>query len=135
MPTESAASAKAANDARVDLYDTGTGTPTVVFYDSGFSNVLITFNLDGTAAFGASTSACPSVATATGLPISATASAGSGTAVAGARLFDRDGTQLLEVSPTEIGSSGSGLPLQLSSTTITSGQSINLTACTISQPC
>lgn len=129
MATFPAAVSAAANDARVDSFDTGTGTPTLVVYDSGWSTALITFDLDGTNAFGASTSACPSVATATGLPISATASATA--TAAGVRGFDRDGTQVYE--STDVGTSGT--EVVLSSTSITSGQTFDLTAFTISQPC
>ena len=129
MATFPAAVSAAANDARVDTFDTGTGTPTLVVYDSGFVTALITFNLDGTNAFGSSTAACPSVATATGLPISASA-ANTGTA-AGVRGFDRDGTQVYE--STDVGTSGN--EVVLSSTSITSGQSFDLTSFTISQPC
>lgn len=121
----SSASSQAANNARVDRLDNGTGNPTVVVYTASFASALITFDLDGTAAFGASTDACPSVATATGLPISATASA-TGTA-ASYRIRDKDDNVEFE-SATLAG-------LTLSSTAITSGQDFNLTALTISTPC
>jgi hypothetical protein len=121
----SSASTQAANDARVDRLDTGTGNPTVVVYTASFASALITFDLDGTNAFGNSTDACPSVATATGLPISATASA-TGTA-ASYRILDRDDTVEFE-SSTLAG-------LTLSDTSVVSGGDYNLTTLTISTPC
>lgn len=134
MTTFTAAISKIANDARVDAIDAGASAPTLVLYNSS-NTVLVTFALDGTTAFGDSTTACPSVATATGLPISTTASAtGAGAnGIDYARVFDGNGTQCAE--ETNITATGGGGAITVSSLDTTSGQDIDLTAFTISQPC
>lgn len=134
MTTFTAAVSQAANNARVDAFDAGASAPTLVLYNSS-NTVLVTFTLDGTAAFGDSTLACPSIATATGLPISTTASAtGAGASgISYARAFDGNGTQVAE--ETNITVTGGGGAIQVSSLDTTSGQAIDLTAFTCAQPC
>lgn len=131
MATFPAAVSAAANDARVDRFDVGTGNPTISIWTAGYAVKLLEFTLDGTAAFGASTVACPSVATATGLPISTTGLADGTAAVY--RAFDRDGTTVSEGS--SVTATGGGGEVQVSSLSITTSQPFELTAFTIAQPC
>ncbi|MBW4484878.1 MAG: hypothetical protein KME14_20275 [Tildeniella torsiva UHER 1998/13D] len=113
----------------VAIFDAGTGTPTVKIYDG--ATLLLTFNLNSTAAFGTPTMACPSIATVTGLPISAVAVA-SGTAD-NAKLISRDGSY--EVTTDSVSATDDGGAIQLSSLSVTIGQPFDLTGCTVSQPC
>jgi|SRR5688500_14281529 len=123
----SAAARNAACNAVVDLLDGGT-TPVIQVYTGsqptnpdtavGGATLLVTFNLDGTAAFG---SASSGTATLTGLPISATAVA-TGTAGWFRMLTQSGGTAVLD------GVCGtSGQQLNLSTTSITSGVTVEIT--------
>jgi len=120
--------AQASLAAGVATLDAGASAPVVEILTSG-DVLLISFTLDATTAMGTPTTACPSVSTGTGLPISATAVA-TGTA-ANAQIKDGNGTA--QITTDSVGTSGTAVVL--SSTSITSGQSFNLTALTISQPC
>ena len=100
------------------------------------ATLLVEFTL-ANPAFGASTSACPSIATAAGLPITATAAAFGATPLVAnnAKVITSAGVEHFTIAAASIGATGSGLPVQLSNTTVTQSQSINLTAFTITQPC
>jgi len=130
MPTVyPAAYAQASLAGGVALFNAGSGTPKVEIY--GGATLLLTFSLDGTSAFGTPTMACPSVATATGLPISAVAVA-SGTATT-ARIVSRAGTH--QVTTDSLSATGGNGAVQLSALNVTVDQPFDLTACTIAQPC
>ena len=135
MVTLASATAQAMNDAHVDLLDAGT-TPTLNLYSSG-DVLLVSFDLDATAAFGASTNACPSVATATGLPIDTNAESFGATplVVDYAVLKDGNGATVTTVTSADIGVIGSGSPIEITSLTITQTQPMRLQSLTISQPC
>lgn len=109
-----------ARNAQADAFDTlvnsGT-TQTLVLIDSTGPTVLVTLTLDGTNAFGAASSGA---ITATGLPISATASAGTA-ATAETYEIRIDGTACWTGSVT-------------GADTITTGQTVTLTALTITWP-
>lgn len=127
MSTASNAALQAACNAIVDLLDGGTGDNATVEIQDSSNNVLATVDLDGTAAFGSATAASPSVATATGLPISFTAS-GTGTAdhyVA----KNRSGTEMFRGS---VGTSGTEMIID--NTSIVSGQNGTITGFTWTQP-
>ena len=125
MVTLSTAARNAMADALVDLVDVGAGSNgTLQIGTTGFATVLVTFDFDATA-FGAAASG---VATAASLPISATAAA-TGTA-AEYRVRDADGTTVW--SGTDVGTSGN--EVTLSSTSISTSQNIDLTACQYTQP-
>ena len=107
-----------ARNAQADAFDTlvNTGTAqTLVLLNS--TTVLTTFTLDTTNAFGA---ASTGAITATGLPLASTASAGSATAV-----------QTYEI---RIDGTACWTGAVTGSDTITSGQTVNLTAFTITWP-
>jgi len=125
MATLTTAARNAACDAIVDLVDVGAGSNgTLQIGTTGFASVLVTFDLDATA-FG---DAATGVATAASLPISATAVA-TGTA-AEYRVRDADDTVVW--SGTDVGTFENDVVL--STTSISSGQSIDLTACTGTMP-
>jgi len=112
----------AACDGVVDLVDSGAGTATLVCYTAADAT-LITINLPNPA-FGA---ASVGVATANGTPLSGTASA-TGT-LAKYAVFSRDSTKLWGGS---IGTSGADMIVD--NTSITSGQTMNVTSWTHNQP-
>src|SRR6056297_944747 len=125
MATLTAAARNAACNAIVDLVDVGAGTNgTLEIGTAGFASTLVTFDFAATA-FGAASSG---TATAASLPITATAAA-TGTA-AEYRIRDQDNVTVW--SGTSVGTSGT--EVVLSSTSITSGQSIDLTACSCTMP-
>jgi hypothetical protein len=110
----------AARNAQADAFDTlvNTGTvQTLVLIDSTGPTVLVTFTLDTTNAFG---NASSGAITVTGLPLSATASAGAA-ATAESYEIRIDGTACWTGGVT-------------GADTITSGQTVNLTAFTITWP-
>jgi len=130
MTTITAPQAKLRNDAGVSAFDEG------VLQIRNGTTLLVEFDL-GDPAFGASTEACPSVATANGLPIAATAESFGSTPLAAnnARVLTSAAVVHYEVASGQIGTTGSGLAVQLSNTTITEGQAVQLTAFTLTQPC
>lgn len=109
----------AARNAQADAFDalinTGAGTATLTLRNS--TTTLVTFNLSNPA-FG---SASSGAITLNGVTISATASAGTATAVDNYQILDRDGTVQWTGSVT-------------GSDTITSGQTCNLTSLVITWP-
>lgn len=111
--------ATAARNAQADAFDTlvntGAGTATLRLRNS--TTTLATFNLSNPAFGAASTGAI----TLNGVTISATASAGTATAVDNYQILDRDGAVVWTGSVT-------------GSDTITSGQSVNLTSLVITWP-
>jgi hypothetical protein len=109
-----------ARNAQADAFDTliNAGTAqTLVLIDSTGPTVLVTFTLDGTNAFGAASSGA---ITLTGLPLSASASAG---AAATAETYE------IRIDGTACWTGG-----VTGADTITSGQTVNLTAFTITWP-
>lgn len=123
--TLTTAARNAACNAIVDLIDVGAGSAgTLVIYAGGFGGTtLATFTLSGTAFGDASTG----TATLAGVTLSATAS-GTGTANAFG-IFNQDGTEVFRGAV-----STSGSDLNLNSTSITSGQTVNITAFTFTIP-
>jgi hypothetical protein len=114
-------------DAVVDGLDAGSTNPNpqLIIRDAE-SDILASIDLNGTAAFGAATSADPSVATATGLPIAFTGS-GAGTA-ANFIAVDKDG---VEHWSGDCGLTGSGADCELDDLSIALGQGGNVTACVV----
>jgi hypothetical protein len=114
-------------DAVVDGLDAGSANPNpqLILRDAE-SNILASIDLDGTAAFGTATSADPSVATATGLPIAFTGS-GAGTA-ATFTAVDKDG---VEQWSGDCGVAGSGADCELDNLVIAVEQDGNVTACVV----
>jgi hypothetical protein len=127
-----AATRNAAADAIVDRLDAGSGAGTLLVYtgsapsssdDAATGTLLLTFTL-ADPAFGA---ASAGVASGASLPRSAVAVA-AGTA-GWARLLDSDSTKIADLS---VGSAGTDVVL--STTTITLGRTVNLTALTLTMP-
>lgn len=111
--------ATAARDAQADAFDTlvNTGGGTAVLRLRNSTTTLASFNLSNPA-FGASSSGAITLA---GVTISATASAGTATAVDNYQILDRGGAVVWTGSVT-------------GSDTITSGQTVNLTSLVITWP-
>lgn len=118
-PTGSFPIATAARDAQADAFDnlvnTGGGTATLRLRNS--TTTLVTFNLSNPAFGSSSTGAI----TLNGVTISATASAGTATAVDNYQILDRGGAVVWGGAVT-------------GSDTITSGQTCNLTSLVITWP-
>jgi hypothetical protein len=126
------AAAAAALDAVVDRVDAGAAAGKLQIYTASYGTLLAEFTLSDPA-FGNATTASPSVATAAGLPLSTTAAA-TGTAAA-FRVVDSDNnTQWEATGAAAVGTSGSGAMVIVTNTSIASGQTVNLTACTLSMP-
>lgn len=116
----------AACDGAVDEIDVGAGANgTLEIGDSGFSTVLVTFNLAATA-FGA---ASGGTATAASLPISA--SAGNTGTAAEYRYKDADGTVV--ISGTDVGTSGNEVVIS-PSLSITASDNYDLTSASFTMP-
>jgi hypothetical protein len=111
--------ATAARDAQADAFDAliNTGGGTAVLRLRNSTTTLVTFNLSNPA-FGASSSGA---ITLSGVTISATAAAGTATAVDNYQILDRGGTVQWTGGVT-------------GSDTITSGQTCNLTSLVITWP-
>ncbi len=88
---------------------------------------LVTLTLDGTP-FGASSNG---TITAADTPLTATASAGTATAATKAQLKSSDGLKIVNCS---VSATGGGGDIQLSSTAITSGQTVTISSLTYSAP-
>ncbi len=123
--TWTAGNSKAALDARTARLNSGK----LRIYTAGFATLLAELTLNATA-FGAGTSAVPSVATANAITRDSAADA-SGTAAA-FRQYQSDGATL-EFSGT-VTATGGGGDLELVSTSITAGEPVEISAYTISQP-
>lgn len=129
----STASAKAANDALVALLNSGyieirTGTQPATVATAATGTLLGTLTLSNPA-FGASTTASPSVATANAITGDASADA---TGTAGwFRAYASGGTAHIDGSVTATGGGGD---LVLDSTSIVAGGTINMTSWTVSHP-
>jgi hypothetical protein len=132
MARLSAASRNAAADAIADRFDAGasaavievrTGSAPASADDAASGTLLLTFTL-ADPAFG---SAASGVVTAASVPRTAVAVA-AGTA-GHARALDGDGGKVMDLT---VGTSGTDV--ELSSTTITLGRTVNLTALTITMP-
>lgn len=121
------AAAKAMCDALVDLVDVGAGTNgTIAGYTSGNSEVFTcTF---ATTAFGAATTASPSVATAATITDDTSATGGDLTG-GYHRVNDQDGTEVWRGS---VGTSGADL--NLSSLVIGAGDTVSISSYTVSVP-
>ena len=113
--TIATAARNAQADAFVALVNTGAGTAVLRLRNS--TTTLATFNLSNPAFGAASTGAI----TLSGVTISATAGAGTATAVDNYQILDRDGNVVWTGSVT-------------GSDTITSGQTVNLTSLVITWP-
>lgn len=132
----SAAARSAACNAVVDSLDGGT-TPVLEIYSGtqptnpdtaiGAQVLLVSFNMDGTAAFGA---ASTGVATITGLPLSATGVA-AGTAAWFRMKTQTGGTAVCDGTVT---ASGGGGNIILSTTTISVGVTVEITSGTVTMP-
>lgn len=129
MPTDVSSYAQAAMQGRADDLNSGVGNAEIRMYDSG-ATLLLTYDL-GT--ISSATDACPSVASPASLPIDATAAA-TGT-VDNAELRNGAGTVRRNYTSSDIGATGSSNPIEISSTSVTSGQAVRLTACAFRQPC
>jgi hypothetical protein len=112
-------------NAQADLVDVGAGDATLEIQTSGGAAVLATFQLAATAFGAAATGTC----TAAGLPISATAS-GTGTA-AQYQVMDGDGNVRWSGNVTATGGGGEAT---IDNTSVASGQSVTLTALSITMP-
>ena len=120
-------------DAAVDHVDTGTGTAVLEIYSgsapvsiggSPAGTLLVSFDL-ADPAFGASSSG---TATLLGVPISGT---GVGDATAGyARVVNQNGDAIFDTE--DVGTSGN--EVTMSTTTVSTGLDVSLTAMTISAP-
>lgn len=126
MATLATATRNAMADGAVDLIDGGSGAGTLQIGTTGFASTLITFTLSDPA-FGA---AVTGVASASDLPIAAVAAA-TGTA-AEYRVRDSAGNTIW--SGASVTASGGGGEVQMTSLSITSGQSVNLTAFSFTMP-
>jgi len=132
-----AAARAAATDAVVDLLDAGTGLPYIQIRtgaagdpDSAATGVLLaTLTMDGTNAFGASTTADPAVATANAIAddTDADASNDAGHFVA----YDRDDAIIFTGTVTATGGGGD---IELNTITIVAGGTVSVTALTFSLP-
>ena len=109
-------------DGVVDQLDTGTGTPTFVFNTTGDVEVA-TLAMDGTAAFGASSSG---VATANAIADDTNATGGVTTKCI---LTDRDDLTIIEGT---VGTSGTDIIV--SSTTIPVGATVQISSLTYTGP-
>ena len=117
---------KAACDVVVDLLDVGATDPDIQLTLANGSTVVATLPLDGTNAFGAATTASPSVATVTGTPedISATGDAGP---VALCIFRNSDQSETMRGSVTVTGGGGE---MELTSLVIATGEKVLLTSMT-----
>ena len=124
----SAVAAKAMTDASVDLIDVGTTNPTgaVVFDTSGDVEVA-TCNFSNPA-FGAGTSASPSVATASAVTDDSSATGGT---VAKFKHVNRDGTVIHSGTVTATGGGGD---YEISSVTIAATETVSVTSVTYTGP-
>jgi hypothetical protein len=102
MAQFTAAICKIRCDATVDALDAGTGTHPTATVHAVDNTLLASFNLSGSAAFGAGSSAAPSVATLAGTPITTTgeSGAGTGTNASYVRFNNRDGTECFRLNAT-----------------------------------
>ena len=122
--TLTTAARNAAADAVVDLCDSGASAGNLKLYHSDGTTVLSTHALNDPA-FGAA-----ATGTATANAIGSATASGTGTATT-FKLFDSDSTEVL--SGTVTGTGGGG-DITLDSTSITSGQTVNITSLTYTQP-
>ena len=122
--TLSTAARNAACDAIVDLIDGGASAGTLEIQNSG-GTVLATITLSDPA-FG---SAATGVATMAGVPLSDTSADATGTA-AKARYKDSNGTVIVD----EITVGTSGTQIIIDNTSITTGQTVTVTAATFTMP-
>lgn len=132
MATLSSAAAIAACDAIVDQVDAGNqaGRLIITTVDGGTGTTLIAFTLDGPAFGGATDAGSAATATAEGTPISASAS-GTGTAAGFALQSMNSGTPTTVISGSVAASGGD---IDIDNTSITTGQTCNLTSLTVSVP-
>jgi hypothetical protein len=124
MSTISAAACKAACDAVVDLVDAGTPPGNLILRAS--STVIATFPFE-TTAYGAATSAAPSVATAANFPKNATASAGG--VMDNYRIENAAATLIISGTVGE-----SGADINFDNADINNGQTVTMSSLTHTQP-
>lgn len=132
-----AAGRAAAVNAVVDLLDAGTGNPKIEIRTGAAADpdgaatgtLLATLLMDGTNAFGASTTADPAVATANAIADDTSADA-DGTA-AHFVAYDRDDAIIFTGTVTATGGGGD---LELNTVSIVTGGTVSITAMTFSLP-
>jgi hypothetical protein len=122
--TLTTAARNAACNAIVDLVDAGAGDSTLVFYLANASTEVATLTFD-TTAFGA---ASTGVATAAAIT-SDTSATGNASAATIAKFLDGDGTEVLRCS---VGTSGADI--NLSNNVIAVGETVAITALTVTVP-
>ena len=125
--TLTAAACKAACDAVVDLLDVGSTDAAGDLLLRASTTTIASFTLDNPA-FGAATTATPSVATAAGFPKNATASATG--VIDNFQMRNRDNTVVISGAVAE----GSGGEINFDNTDINNGQTVTLSSLTHSQP-
>jgi hypothetical protein len=128
------ASMQAACDAVVDRADTGTGTPTLRFFlevqtgdtDTPPATAICDCAMDGTAAFGAATTA--GVATAAAI---ADGTCSAGGTIQSALILDRDDAVVVGLS---VGLVASGADIELTSVAYLTNDIISMTSLTVTMP-
>ena len=129
MATLSAAACTAACDAIVNLLDGGSGTDPVVFFGTSGNVEVAKCAMGHTAAFGAATSAAPSVATAAAIDDDTDANGGI-IATSHVTLKNRSGAVIITCT---IGTTSS-TDFQIASLTIGAGDTVGVSSLTVTQP-
>ena len=123
--TLTTAARNAACNAIVDLVDAGAGDSTLVFYASNGSTEVATLTFAATA-FGASGAVNPGEAVAAAITPDSSATGGTTTI---AKFLDGDGTEVLRCAV-----STSGSDINLSNNVIAAGETVAITALTVTVP-
>lgn len=127
----SGAARQAACNGIVDLLDLGTGAnPSIKIYNAASATLLASCDMGAGDAFGAASTAgaaAMTTATATGTGLAA---AGTGTVAAQFRFCNQSGT---EVAHGNVGT-GTAFTMNITNTTIASGDTIQVTAATVTVP-
>lgn len=127
----SGAAQQAACDSIVDLLDLGTGAnPSIKIYNAASATLLASCDMGTGAAFGAASTAgaaAMTTATATGTGLAA---AGTGTVAAQFRFCNKSG---IEIAHGSVGT-GTAFTMDITNTTIASGDTIQVTAATVTVP-
>lgn len=102
MAQFTAAVCKVRCDATVDALDAGSGANPTATVHAANDTLLATFALNSSAAFGAGSSAAPSVAALAGTPLTTTGAvgAGAGTQASYVRFNNKDGTEVFRLNAT-----------------------------------
>jgi hypothetical protein len=123
MPVLETLARNAACNAVVDLIDAGSGAGTLVFETSGDVEVATLTYSDP--AFG---DALNGVATASAITPDTDATGGT---IAQASVYDSDNTKIMELT---VGTVGSGADIELSSLTVTAGETVSVSSQTFTMP-